>query len=138
VTVTVDLAGPEDVEAAVAVFTAGEGARRGTPVPVEVQEAVAARLRDGGGWLLAAREHATVVGVAAGFDARADDGAGDVLPGLAHLSLVFVEPARWGRGIGGRLVDAVLAEARRRANDRIQLWTHEDTARAPGPWTRNL
>jgi GNAT superfamily N-acetyltransferase len=61
-----------------------------------------------------------------------------VLPGLAHLSLVFVEPARWGRGIGGRLVDAVLAEARRRAYDRIQLWTHEDNARAQGLWTRNL
>jgi len=36
--------------------------------------------------------------------------------------MVFVAPERWG--VGGRLVDALLAEAR--GYDRAQLWTQAD------------
>jgi GNAT superfamily N-acetyltransferase len=32
---------------------------------------------------------------------------------------------RWGEGIGGRLLDAVIDEAKRRGCCRISLWTHE-------------
>lgn len=99
-TLTVTLGSPDDVGPAVAVFAAGEGARRGAPVPVEEQDAIAARLRDGGGWLIAARGDGTVVGVAAGFDARADDGAGEVVPGLAHLSRRTKVDDRGGGVIG--------------------------------------
>jgi RimJ/RimL family protein N-acetyltransferase len=35
-------------------------------------------------------------------------------------------PERWDQGIGGRLVEAVLAEARARGYDRAQLWTQAD------------
>lgn len=35
-----------------------------------------------------------------------------------------------GRGLGGRLVDALLVEARSRGYDRVQLWTHADNPRA--------
>jgi GNAT superfamily N-acetyltransferase len=38
----------------------------------------------------------------------------------------FVAPERWDQGIGGRLVEAVLAEARARGYDRAQLWTQAD------------
>jgi ribosomal protein S18 acetylase RimI-like enzyme len=37
--------------------------------------------------------------------------------------MVFVAPQRWGRGVGGRLVDTLLAEAQERGYDRAQLWT---------------
>ena len=122
---------PADVEPAVRVFVAGEEARRGAPVAQEERAAIAERLRDGGAWLLLARDATSVVGVAAGFDARTDDGRGeDVVPGLAHLSLVFVDPARWGQGIGGAVLDAAIGEAARRGYERIQLWTHEDNERA--------
>lgn len=44
--------------------------------------------------------------------------------------MVFVAPDHWGRGLGGSLVDALLAEAQSRGYDRIQLWTQADNARA--------
>ena len=44
--------------------------------------------------------------------------------------MVFVAPDHWDMGIGGRLVDALLAEARSRGYDRAQLWTQADNARA--------
>lgn len=44
--------------------------------------------------------------------------------------MVFVVPGRWGHGVGGQIVDALLAVARGRGYDRMQLWTHEDNRRA--------
>ncbi len=38
---------------------------------------------------------------------------------------IYVEPERWGEGIGGQLVDAVIAEANRRGYSRLHLWAHE-------------
>lgn len=135
-TVVVSAGTSEDVPAAVRVFAAGEATRRGSPVTAAEQASITTRLTDGGAWLLVAREGDEVVGIAAGFDARTDDGHGpDVVPGLAHLSLVFIEPSRWGRGIGAAVLDAVLAEARRRGYERIQLWTHEDNTRAQRLYT---
>jgi ribosomal-protein-alanine N-acetyltransferase len=52
------------------------------------------------------------------------------IPGGCFLNSLFVVPERWGEGIGGTILDAVLAEARRRHYSRIHLWTHEDNARS--------
>jgi len=43
---------------------------------------------------------------------------------------VFVAPERWGTGLGGEMVEAVLSEARSRGYDRARLWTHADNTRA--------
>ena len=61
---------------------------------------------------------------------RGDDGAGPVMPRGCFLSYLFVVPERWGEGIGGVILDAVLAEAKRRHYSRIHLWTHEDNERS--------
>jgi GNAT superfamily N-acetyltransferase len=61
---------------------------------------------------------------------RGEDGAGPPIPGGCFLNLLFVDPERWGEGIGGALLDAVLAEAKRRDYSRIHLWTHEDNERS--------
>ena len=61
---------------------------------------------------------------------RGEEGAGPVVPGGCFLNLLFVAPERWGEGIGGAILDAVLAEARRRHCSRIHLWTHEDDERS--------
>lgn len=53
-----------------------------------------------------------------------------VVPGLAHLWMLFVRPAHWGTGLAGRLHDLALDEARARGFDRIQLHTPERQARA--------
>ncbi len=50
---------------------------------------------------------------------RADDGSGDVIAGTWFLSLIYVVPERWGKRIGGMLLDAVIEEAKRRGCHRI-------------------
>ena len=61
---------------------------------------------------------------------RGKDSADPVLSGGCFLNLLFVVPERWGEGIGGLMLDAVLAEAKRRHYSRIHLWTHEDNERS--------
>jgi GNAT superfamily N-acetyltransferase len=61
---------------------------------------------------------------------RDEDGAGAVVPGGLFLGYLYVVPARWGEGIGGLLLDAVVAEALRHTYWRVCLWTHEDNDRS--------
>jgi GNAT superfamily N-acetyltransferase len=61
---------------------------------------------------------------------READGAGAVIPGGLFLGYLFVVPERWGKGIGGKLLNAVLAEARLQNCWQIRLWTHEDNNRS--------
>jgi GNAT superfamily N-acetyltransferase len=68
--------------------------------------------------------------MAVGEQALSDDGAGPPIEGLCHVSMVFVAPDRWGEGLGGRLVDALLEEVRGRGYDRAQLWTQTENVRA--------
>jgi GNAT superfamily N-acetyltransferase len=70
-----------------------------------------------------------LVGMASA-EARGENGTGHVIPGGCFLSYLFVVPERWGEGIGGAILDAVLGEARRRHYSRIHLWTHEDNERS--------
>jgi GNAT superfamily N-acetyltransferase len=60
---------------------------------------------------------------------RDDAGAAAVPPG-GFLNYLFVVPAPWAEGIGGRLLDAALAEADRRHHSRVHLWTHEENERS--------
>ena len=66
---------------------------------------------------------------------RGDDGAGPPIPGGSFLNALFVVPERWGEGIGGALLDAVLTDARRRRCTRIHLWAAEDNSRAHSLYT---
>jgi len=61
---------------------------------------------------------------------RGEDGAGPVIPGGCFLGYLFVVPERWGEGIGGVILDAVLAEAKQRHGSRIHLWTHKHNERS--------
>jgi ribosomal protein S18 acetylase RimI-like enzyme len=121
---------PNDVEAAVDVWRAAGAARRGVATDERSVSAVRGRLIAPDSWFLVAADSGTTVGMACGMDARADDGLGAPIPGLCHLSLVYVAPERWGQGIGGLILDAALDEARVRGYDRIQLWTQETNDRA--------
>jgi len=68
--------------------------------------------------------------MAVGTQGLSEDCAGPPVVGLCHVGAVFVSPERWGVGIGGRLVDRVLEEARSRGYRQAQLWTHADNSRA--------
>ena len=54
--------------------------------------------------------------------ARALEGSGDLIDGLAHITFVNVEPAWWGRGIGKRLMAAAEKRAAADGFTRAQLW----------------
>jgi 8-oxo-dGTP diphosphatase len=68
----------------------------------------------------------TLLSMALAMPARADDARSEHnVPGLAHISSVATTPARWGEGLAGRCVRAIMAQATRRGFARVQLWTHE-------------
>ncbi len=114
-----------DHEAAVAVWRAANAAFLGDAHVGPEQEArVRLHLATPDGFLLLAEDDGRVAGMAMGMQGLADDGAGPPIDGLCHVAMVFVDPRRWGEGIGRRLVDAVLAGARERGYVRAQLWTH--------------
>jgi ribosomal protein S18 acetylase RimI-like enzyme len=123
--------GPADGEPAVAVCLAANTARRDGLTPRPEQEARArGHVRNPDAFLLVADATGDVVGMALGMQGLSEDGAGPPFRGLCHVSMVFVAPDRWGRGIGAHLVDALLAEARSRGYERAQLWTQANNARA--------
>jgi 8-oxo-dGTP pyrophosphatase MutT (NUDIX family)/GNAT superfamily N-acetyltransferase len=66
-----------------------------------------------------------LVSAAVALPARGDDGRSQLnVPGLAHISSVMTAPNRWGDGLAGRVVEAVMSAALRRGYSRAQLWTH--------------
>ena len=119
-----------EVEPALAVWRAAEEARRGGPAAPPHGERVRAHVENPDAFLFVAESGGAVVGMAVGMQGLADDGAGPPIRDLCHVGAVFVRPDRWGEGIGGALVDAVLAEARTRGYDRAQLWTNAQNPRA--------
>jgi GNAT superfamily N-acetyltransferase len=122
---------PADLEPALEVWRAAEEARRdGAPVPPEHGGRVRGHMQNPSAFLFVAGAADGIVGMAVGMQGLADDGAGPPIEGLCHVGAVFVAPDRWGEGLGGGLVEAVLSEARSRGYGRAQLWTHADNARA--------
>jgi GNAT superfamily N-acetyltransferase len=113
----------------VAVWQQAHEARTGTPVTAADVGIVRDRMSLPDAWFLVA-ENDALVGMASGFAGRADDGTGPVVPGLCHLGAVFVEPSRWGEGIGHALVTAAVDRAAALDYRRVQLWTHESNERA--------
>jgi GNAT superfamily N-acetyltransferase len=48
-----------------------------------------------------------VVAMALAEPGRAGHGAGAVIPGYGHVSMVFVHPDLWGRGVGAQLLQGL-------------------------------
>ena len=121
----------DDVDDAASVYERSNVARRQGSWPSRAARVaqVTASLHDAAGhdasWFLIGRDSSEAVAMALVHPFRASGGSGDVIPGAWFLSLIYVLPERWGTGIGGMLLDAMLAEAKRRGCHRIYLWTHE-------------
>lgn len=123
----VRVGGARDVASAIGVWRNASTARRGGRPPTVEREAwVHSHLQEPGVLLVLAEDTGDVVGMAAGAQGLAGDGAGPPEPGRFFLSLVYVTPERWGEGIGGRLLDAILDAARAEGYDHVHLWTHRD------------
>jgi len=71
-----------------------------------------------------------VVAMALAEPGRAEHGAGAVIPGYGHVSMVFVHPDMWGRGIGHQLLQGLHERASARGWSRTTLWTRASNARA--------
>lgn len=125
--IDVQLGNPDDVEAAVSVYERSNLARRHGDWPSRSSRVaeVAASLLDAASWFLIGRDGGEAVAMAHILPFRAGGGTGPVIPGTLFLNLIYVLPDRWGKGIGGILLDAVITEAARRGCHRIALWTHE-------------
>ncbi len=81
-------------------------------------------------FLVAHHAAGSMVGVAAGLVGREDRGAGPIIPGLCHISMVAVLPEHWGRGVGKQLLRSLLELGHDRGYERFQLFTHADNIRA--------
>jgi GNAT superfamily N-acetyltransferase len=132
VAVVVRLGEAADVDAAVSVYERSNLARRRGVWPRRAERVaqVRAHLREAETWFLVAEDGPASVAMASVTPLRGDGGGGAAIPGGCFLSYLYVVPDRWGEGIGGAVLDAVLAEARRRGCSRIHLWTHHDNERS--------
>ena len=129
--VTIRPGGPDDFDAALQIyFVAGTARREGRPIEDWRLAQIRDEIAHPDGWLLMAEDNGQPIGMATAMQSLLDHGAGDVVPGLCYLGLVFVIPERWGEGIGGRLTDGMIEEAKARGFSRMNLNTHENNTRA--------
>lgn len=89
---------------------------------------VAERLRHG--WGTVAEDGGDVVGFGAFEPAREQPRLGALVPGLAHVWAVFTAESHWGTGVATELLDALVAEMRRRGLRAARLMTPAGQARA--------
>ncbi|MGP4016238.1 GNAT family N-acetyltransferase [Saccharopolyspora sp. 5N708] len=128
-TTTTRLARPEDHTAALDVWRRANTARDKTPGPERIAR-VRAKLADPAALVVVAERAGELVGMTLAEPGRDRDGAGEVLPGLCHISMVFVGPDHWGNRIGQLLLDEVREQAVRQGHTLLQLWTGEGNQRA--------
>lgn len=113
---------------AVAVWAAARVAAGNRPTPARADR-VAAKVAAGvdGGVALLARRGARVAGMLVAEAYRGDDGADER---AGHLSMLFVDPALWGFGVGGALVRSLQRGDQGPGWTRLSVWTRETNVRA--------
>ncbi len=88
------------------------------------------RFDDAAAWNAVAVASSRLLGCVSLTDAREEDGDGPSIPGLAHLSRMFVDPEHWRRGIGSLLLDRAVEEMRKRGYRKAQLFTPKRNIRS--------
>ena len=87
------------------------------------------RFARSGAWIHVAEEEAPdgprIVGVVALANGQVSRADRTIVPGLAHISAVYVAPDRWRQGIARTLLDVADRAMRERGYERAQLWTLE-------------
>jgi GNAT superfamily N-acetyltransferase len=120
-----------DQDSAVGVWRAANLARL-LPPSAERVARIWEKLADPGSCLVIGRPDASgdVLAMALAEPGRAQDGAGAVIPGYGHVSMVFVHPDVWGRGVGRQLLQGLHGRASERGWSRTTLWTRASNERA--------
>jgi ribosomal protein S18 acetylase RimI-like enzyme len=106
-------------------------ARAATGVPASAARVgrVEEKLLDDAAYLLVGCE-GPVIAMALAEPYREQHGTGPVRPDAGHVSMVFVDPEHWGRGVGGRLLDALHEGMRARGWRTSSVWTRSNNDRA--------
>jgi GNAT superfamily N-acetyltransferase len=122
----------EDIPALTELVRACDLSQRswaGDHVPVAAVEAEELewdlRFARTGAWIRVAEDGdaGEVVGVVAFANGQLSRQDRTLVPGLAHVSAVFVSPDHWRRGIARMLLDAAEDAMREQGYERAQLWT---------------
>jgi ribosomal protein S18 acetylase RimI-like enzyme len=114
--------GASDLDGAVRVWQAANIARGKRPGPERVAR-VAQKLQAPTAVSYVAASGAGIVGMALLEPCRADDGAGVLVPGALHISMIFIDPTSQRQGIGTRLMRYALDSARASGVSSLSLWT---------------
>jgi len=96
------------------------------PIPAAAGEELEWELRfaRAGAWIRVAEEDGgALVGAVAFAGAQVSREDRTLVPRLAHVSAVFVDPDRWRRGIARRMLEAAEVAMRAAGHERAQLWT---------------
>jgi 8-oxo-dGTP pyrophosphatase MutT (NUDIX family)/GNAT superfamily N-acetyltransferase len=121
---------PDDAHRVETVWQTANDARRAA-LGLSARRSAGAAVRRAGAFGVGVFDGDELVALAIGMPALSDDGRSvRNVPGLAHISSVATLPERWGEGLGGVVVRAVMSLARRHGYARVQLWTHQTNARA--------
>ena len=129
--ITLRLATLSDLDAVIAVWRVSSATRHGgQPPPPEHEARVRGWAQQPDTFLIVADDGGVVVGMGLAMQGRAAVGTGPPVPGFCFISMIYVVPERWGAGLGGQVVEAVLAEARARGYGPAVLWTAADNIRA--------
>ena len=126
----VTVADQGDLPCAIAVWRAANEARGMHPTPERVRR-VDMKLREVDALVIVARDDdGTHAGMALAEPGRSEEGAGPVISDLGHISMVFVDPGEWGRGIGASLMGGMHDRAASKGWSKLSLWTRETNLRA--------
>jgi hypothetical protein len=111
--IDVRLGTDDDVDTAVSIYERSNLARRHGDWPSRPSRVarVKTSLHDPTSWFLIGLDGAEAIAMAFIRPYRTDGGTGDGVPGIVFLSLIYVLPERWGMGIGGTILDAVIIES---------------------------
>jgi 8-oxo-dGTP pyrophosphatase MutT (NUDIX family)/GNAT superfamily N-acetyltransferase len=114
----------DDHDALDALWTAANDERR-SRLGLPVGRSTGSAIERPGAFGVAVFDGDEMVSAAVAMPALSDDGRGmNNVPGVAHISSVATRPDRWGEGLAGQAVHAVMSLARRHGYAHVQLWTH--------------
>jgi ribosomal protein S18 acetylase RimI-like enzyme len=111
----------EEIGSAVAVWRA---ANPSSTIPGHA-DWLRGRAGDPDALLLVAEGGGRVVGMVLVLPGRAQDGAGDPIPGHVHVTGLAVSPESQRTGTGSALLDAAMREAAQRSSTHVTLWAAE-------------
>lgn len=120
---------PEQVEAALEVWRAASAARGTRPSAARTAR-VLDKLAAPDAVLVVAADDGHVAGLALGEWGRTDDGAGELVPGLLHLSIVAVHPSAQRQGLGSALAEGLADAAYVRGARRLSAWARDGDSTA--------